>query len=167
MPSTPCASYPPVDARSRRLALRPTLVTIPNPDGVIAVKLLNFLPIALLTLTPTAGFAQLEKRDGESVENAFSKAWHDCVTYGEVNNTIAISDDVCSDRELRLQDARLNQAWKMVMARLPVARKTDLRSDQRNWIAARDKNCEDEDSEKFTCLIYETIKRTRYLERVR
>lgn len=117
-------------------------------------------------LSPCGVNAQLEKRDGDDITNAFSKSFHDCETYGERNNTIARSD--CSDNELRFQDGQLNGAYKIVMGRLSPARKADLRTDQRNWIVSRDRLCDDAaDYDKADCLTYETIKRTRYLQRVK
>lgn len=119
-----------------------------------------------LMVQPYTAVAQIEKHDGGDITNTFSKSYQDCQTYGERNNTIARVD--CSENELVFQDGRLNGAYKIVMARLSATRKADLRADQRNWIKARDSKCSDaEDFDKSDCLSYETIKRTRYLERVR
>ena len=47
----------------------------------------------------------------------------------------------CMGAETKHQDARLNQAYKDVMARLSPERKKQLQEAQRAWIKYRDANC--------------------------
>jgi uncharacterized protein YecT (DUF1311 family) len=47
----------------------------------------------------------------------------------------------CIDAEVRQQDARLNRAYKELMASLSPPRQTQLRDAQRFWIKYRDANC--------------------------
>lgn len=47
----------------------------------------------------------------------------------------------CIGAETKHQDARLNQAYKEVMAQLAPARKRQLQEAQRLWIRFRDANC--------------------------
>jgi uncharacterized protein YecT (DUF1311 family) len=47
----------------------------------------------------------------------------------------------CMGAETKRQDARLNKAYKDVMAQLSPARKTSLQEVQRLWIKYRDANC--------------------------
>lgn len=47
----------------------------------------------------------------------------------------------CIGAETKRQDARLNQAYKDVMAQLSAARKKQLQEAQRAWIKYRDANC--------------------------
>lgn len=47
----------------------------------------------------------------------------------------------CSSTEIKLQDTRLNKAYKEVMAQLPPLRKKQLQDAQRAWIKYRDANC--------------------------
>lgn len=47
----------------------------------------------------------------------------------------------CMGAETKRQDARLNQAYKDVMARLSPERKKQLQEAQRAWIKYRDANC--------------------------
>lgn len=80
----------------------------------------------------------------------------------------------CYNIELSVQDGRLNQAYKMVMQRLPAARKTALRNKERAWIKRRDAVCQRHaapeaggtmyDVMLSSCLVDENIKRTIALE---
>ncbi len=47
----------------------------------------------------------------------------------------------CIGAETQRQDARLNRAYKDVMAQLSAARKKQLQEAQRAWIRYRDANC--------------------------
>jgi len=47
----------------------------------------------------------------------------------------------CIGEETNRQDARLNKAYKEIMAQLSPARKKELRKAQRAWIKFRDANC--------------------------
>jgi uncharacterized protein YecT (DUF1311 family) len=47
----------------------------------------------------------------------------------------------CASAETKRQDARLNIAYKALIADLPPARKTQLQEVQRTWIKFRDANC--------------------------
>ena len=47
----------------------------------------------------------------------------------------------CITEEARLQDVRLNKAYKALMADLPPARQAQLQQVQRSWIKYRDANC--------------------------
>lgn len=47
----------------------------------------------------------------------------------------------CIGAETKIQDARLNKAYKNVMSQLSPARKKQLQDAQRAWIKYRDTNC--------------------------
>jgi uncharacterized protein YecT (DUF1311 family) len=47
----------------------------------------------------------------------------------------------CMSAETRRQDARLNQAYKAVMAQLSEVRQKELRDAQRAWLKFREANC--------------------------
>ncbi|WP_242108041.1 lysozyme inhibitor LprI family protein [Luteimonas aquatica] len=47
----------------------------------------------------------------------------------------------CISKEYEYQDARLNKAYKVLMAKLPDAEKTKLREEERKWLAERDAAC--------------------------
>ena len=123
-----------------------------------AMLVLIAAPIAMLPVAAS----------GEVNTDRFSRNWQLCITDGERNNTVATPESLCNERELTEQDARLNQAYKMIMTRLPVQRKADLRTDERNWILARDRKCSGKSEEdQGECLIDETMQRIAYLERYR
>lgn len=83
----------------------------------------------------------------------------------------------CTQEEHARQDARLNQAYRMVMTRLSASRRTTLRTSQRAWIRERDRFCQRAwndagggqaaDLEQSSCLLRQTVARTMWLERYR
>lgn len=111
------------------------------------------------------------------VEKRYSAAFNTCLETGDAARGVTPAMAECIDAELDRQDARLNQAYKMVMGRLPQKRKTALRASQRKWIRTRDATCQRaydaagggtaSGLEKLGCLTSETIKRTMFLERYR
>lgn len=105
----------------------------------------------------------------QDVTDGFSEAYQACITDGERNDAIAIPETECDARELRRQDARLNASYKAVMARLPPPRRAALRTDERNWILARDRTCRGfpNGDQRTECVIDQTIKRTGYLRKYR
>lgn len=79
----------------------------------------------------------------------------------------------CIDAEARQQDARLNKAYKEVMAQLSAGRKKQLQEAQRAWLKFRDANCAfyyDPDGgtiarvEANDCVMASTARRARELE---
>ena len=105
----------------------------------------------------------------QDVTEAFSSEYQACITYGEVHDRPAIPASECNAQELRRQDARLNAAYKAVMARLPLARKFDLRTDERKWIMTRYQKCRNLPNAQVEveCVIDHTIKRTASVRRFR
>jgi uncharacterized protein YecT (DUF1311 family) len=120
--------------------------------------------------------AAVPQTDAE-VEKRYSTAFDTCMAGGEAANGVTFAMVECGNAELERQDARLNQAYKMVMDRLPRKRKTTLRTSQRAWIRERNAECQRaydaagggtaSGLEKLGCLTSETIKRTIFLERYR
>ena len=79
----------------------------------------------------------------------------------------------CISAETELQDARLNKAYKEVMAQLSPVRKKQLKDAQRAWLKYRDANCNfyaDEDGGSMAtiasndCFLSATASRARELE---
>lgn len=111
------------------------------------------------------------------VEKRYSAAFNTCIGTGDAARGVTPAMAECMGAELDRQDARLNQAYKMVMGRSPQKRKTALRTSQRKWIKTRDATCQQaydaagggtaSGLEKLGCLTSETIKRTIFLERYR
>ncbi|WP_380788420.1 lysozyme inhibitor LprI family protein [Sphingomonas sp. R86521] len=120
-----------------------------------------------MLITGSLGSVPVAAAAPQDVTEGFSRAYQACITYGETHNTTAIPEGECDAREMRAQDARLNAAYKAVVARLSPTRKADLRTDERNWIVARDQKCGKlPDPDLVTeCKIDQTIKRTAYLRR--
>lgn len=82
----------------------------------------------------------------------------------------------CITGETQRQDARLNKAYKTVMAELAPARKKQLLEAQRAWIKFRDTNCsfyDDPDGGTMArvsangCMLTTTAERARELESFR
>lgn len=122
--------------------------------------------------------AAMAPQTNAEVEKRYSAAFNTCVESGDAARGVTPAMAECIDAELDRQDARLNQAYKMVMERLPLKRKTALRTSQRKWIRTRDATCQRaydaaggggtaSGLEKLGCLTSETIRRTIFLERYR
>ena len=82
----------------------------------------------------------------------------------------------CITTETQRQDARLNKAYKALMAELPSLRKKQLQEAQRAWIKFRDTNCafyDDPDGGTLArvnanaCMMTATAERASELERLR
>ena len=106
--------------------------------------------------------AQIEKRQ--------SPAYSECM---DESGGVTVEMMDCIAAEIDIQDARLNQAYVMVMRPLPKPRKDTLRALQRSWIKQRDAKCQraiaDEGGSMAGliysgCILDETIKRTIFLE---
>lgn len=123
----------------------------------------------LMVVAATQTDAEVEKR--------YSAAFNTCTNTGDAARGVTPAMMECLGAELERQDARLNQAYKMVMNRLPQKRKTALRMSQRKWIRDRDAKCKRaydaagggtaSGLELQGCKTSETIRRTIFLERYR
>lgn len=89
------------------------------------------------------------------------------------SNGVTATMLACMSAETRRQDARLNQAYKTVLAQLSEARQRELRDAQRAWLKFRDANCRfyaDPDGgsiatvEASDCVMSATAARARELE---
>lgn len=129
------------------------------------MKILAFFCTALaIVCAPHVASAQ---EIGQSMQHAACME-----TSGGV--TVKIID--CITAETQRQDARLNKAYKIVMADLAPARKTQLQEAQRAWIKYRDANCGfyyDPDGGTLArvsandCVMSATAERARELENFR
>jgi uncharacterized protein YecT (DUF1311 family) len=77
----------------------------------------------------------------------------------------------CTKAELSYQDARLNKAYKALMAKLPAEKQAKLKSDENIWIQYRDTHCpsgpNDQDSpvgEYESCMLTKTAEQATFLE---
>lgn len=109
-------------------------------------------------------------------ERATSPQYNRCLKEPDAANGVHHAMMRCGDEEMARQDARLNQAYRMTMQRLPRARQAKLRSVQRVWIKQRDRTCapyagpdtgQAGELNHSGCLLRETIARRLWLERYR
>lgn len=133
------------------------------------------LPAALaLFVLPSPALSQSTQ---SPVEKRYSATFNGCMASGDAAQGITTGILDCYSPEITAQDARLNQAYKMVMARLNAARKATLRNSERAWIRTRDAQCSKAMDQYeggsmgrialASCMLDETIKRTIWLERYR
>ena len=104
------------------------------------------------------------------VEKRYTGGYSECM---DESGGVTVEMMNCIAAEIDVQDARLNQAYVMVMRLLPKPRKDTLRALQRTWIKQRDAKCKREIADEggsmvgliySGCILDETIKRTIFLE---
>ena len=121
--------------------------------------------LASLAAAPVAAQSQPQ------IEKRYSPDYNPCI---EASGGVTSEMMSCTGAEIDRQDARLNQAYTMVMRALPPAKKVALRNSERAWVKARDARCY-RDSASMRggsgegilysgCILEETIKRTVFLE---
>jgi len=111
----------------------------------------------------------------QQTEPHFSRAYDECIGSGDAANGVTAAMMDCIGAEIERQDARLNQAYRMVMSRLTSAQQTALRSSERTWIKARDARCKASgdgggslDGVLYAnCILDATARRVRFLETYR
>lgn len=133
---------------------------------------MRILLIAALALTSVSAWAA-----PDAVQKRYSKDFDRCVNTGDAAEGVQSAMNDCAGQEYSRQDARLNQAWVMVMRRLGPAKKASLRTSQRAWLKTRDRKCLAERDISgggsiapmmyYGCMTDETIKRTLWLEQYR
>ena len=113
-------------------------------------------------------------RAPSEVERRYTKAYDSCLSHGDAAQGVTPAMRDCNFAEMERQNAALNAAWPVAMARRTPAQQADLRRLERLWIAHRDKVCAPEpnggtDALLFAdaCEIDETIRRTIWLEHLR
>ena len=121
-------------------------------------------------LCATAANAQTTKQ----IRARYSQDYKQCLATGDAANGVTIAIMDCNGFENDRQDARLNQAYRMVMARLSSQKKAVLRASERNWIVQRDLRCRRKSAVEeggslariiySDCFLEETIRRTIWLE---
>jgi len=107
----------------------------------------------------------------DPVEARYTPSYQRCLDAPEGQSTYGMIE--CASGELKIQDARLNAAYRKAMAGLNARQKTKLVAAQRAWIVFRDAECaayEDEDWGTISrinaadCVLTMTVKRTIDLE---
>ena len=102
-----------------------------------------------------------------------SREYHRCIKEDPSNAGLGN----CLELESERQEGRLNQAYRMVMARLPAARKQALLHSERAWVKARTRECDAVYREmeggtgagpaQLMCESVRAAERTAWLERYR
>lgn len=92
------------------------------------------LAVALLVGVTTSATASDEMFD----QARLSRAYHQCLGRDPSNSDIG----QCIEAERERQEARLNEAYRMVMARLAPPRRVALRASERAWVRSRQGECD-------------------------
>ncbi len=135
-------------------------------------------PLTALALLPAIVLATPAAAQWKpAVEARITPAYKDCMAGDDAARGVTPAMTACTHAEVERQDARLNQAYVMVMKRLPATRRPALRTSQRQWIKRRDANCQKAAAameggtgaslEFLGCMMRETIERTLWLEKYR
>ena len=107
----------------------------------------------------------------DPVDARYTPGYQRCLDAPEGQSTYGMVE--CAGAELKIQDARLNAAYRKAMAGLNPRQKTKLVAAQRAWVAFRDAECasfQDEDWGTISrinaadCVLTLTVKRTIDLE---
>lgn len=122
--------------------------------------------LLIAALAATSASAQTQTQ----VEKRYTRGYSECM---DASGGVTVEMMNCSAAEIDIQDARLNQAYVMVMRPLAKPRKTTLRGLQRTWIKQRDAKCARSIADEggsmagliySGCILDETIRRTIFLE---
>lgn len=129
------------------------------------MKLSRTLLITVLITTSVSAQTQTQ------IEKRYSRDYTQCM---DTSDGVTADMMDCLGVEIDRQDARLNQAYVMVMRPMPKPRKEKLRGLQRVWIKQRDAKCARASAEAgggtlssvvySSCILDETIGRTIFLE---
>lgn len=97
--------------------------------------------LALLALASPEAFAASDPIDPQK---EYSPAYDRCLSSGDAIKGVTVAMAGCTNQELQKQDARLNRAYKAVMARRSKTEQAKLRTVQRAWIKRRDAECQED-----------------------
>ncbi|HEX4736200.1 MAG TPA: lysozyme inhibitor LprI family protein [Allosphingosinicella sp.] len=106
-------------------------------------------------------------------DRPLSADYHRCVGPNPSNSGMG----QCIELEVERQEGRLNEAYRLVISRLPAARQAALRASERAWVKARRAECDRIYREMEggtgdglaldTCLAVRAVGRTAWIERFR
>ena len=122
--------------------------------------------LLIAALAATSASAQTQTQ----VEKRYTRGYSECM---DKSGGVTVEMMNCIAAEINVQDARLNQAYVMVMRPLAKPRKNTLRGLQRTWIKQRDAKCARSIADEggsmagpiySGCILDETIRRTIFLE---
>ena len=128
-------------------------------------------PIALALACAAPAFADPPQAPADPVEARYTPAYNACLASPDGASTYGAI--MCTQKELGIQDQRLNATYRKTMAELNDRQKAKLVAAQRAWIAFRDAECasyHDEDWGTMSqvvaagCVVRMTVQRTIDLE---
>lgn len=148
-----------------RLGSVPPLKMKEEPVRRLAQRISSTLLTVAIVVGPASAQTQTQ------IEKRYSRDYTECM---DASGGVTADMMDCLGVEIDRQDARLNQAYVMVMGPLPKPRKDKLRGLQRTWIKQRDAKCARASAEAgggtlstiiySSCILDETISRTIFLE---
>ena len=106
-----------------------------------------------------------------AASDPYTAGYQRCLDAPQGQTTVGMMD--CADAELKIQDARLNAAYRKAISGLNPRQKAKLVAAQRAWVAFRDADCtslEDEDWGSLSrinaavCVLTRTVDRTNDLK---
>ncbi len=127
-------------------------------------------PAAALSLLAAAA-APAANAPSDPVQARYTSAYGKCMDSPDGQSTAGMI--ACADAELKIQDTRLNAAYRKALADLNPRQKAKLQAAQRAWIAFRDAECasyQDDDWGSLStinaadCVLHMTVQRTIDLE---
>lgn len=102
----------------------------------------------------------------EQVRAQYTPALDACLNAGDAAKGVSVAMGGCFNAELRLQDDRLNAAYRSALAKRDPAGQAQLRAEERAWIKRRDAACQAvamggtiDMVEVPSCLLNETVRR--------
>jgi uncharacterized protein YecT (DUF1311 family) len=115
------------------------------------------------TPTPVAGGPELTQ---EQIAEQYSPAYDTCLKTGDAAKGVTPAMAQCIADEIKVQDERLNAAYRSAMDKRDEAGKLALRDEERAWIKARDAKCDAlaqggsiDRIEIPSCVLSETVRR--------
>jgi len=83
---------------------------------------------------------------GDTLTDAQVRAQHSpaldaCLNSGDAAKGVSVAMGGCFNAELKLQDDRLNAAYRAALSKRDVAGQARLRTEERDWIKRRDADC--------------------------
>jgi uncharacterized protein YecT (DUF1311 family) len=125
----------------------------------------------LVLATSGFGWPAVATAAPDPVEARLTPAYNRCLASPDGQSTMGMID--CVGAELKIQDARLNAAYRKAMSGLNARQHDKLQAAQRAWLAFRDAECAslyDDDWGTLSrviasdCILSMTVKRTMDLE---
>jgi uncharacterized protein YecT (DUF1311 family) len=128
---------------------------------------------AIVSLMLALGVAAPASAETSYRDALLSREYHRCIKEDPSNAGLG----QCLELESERQEGRLNQAYRMVMARLAVPRRAALLTSERAWVKARKRECDAAYREMeggtgagpalLMCQSVRAAERTSWLERFR